>query len=287
MKHFFAIIQHIQSLFIHQIKKRILRSLLLLPIFFAACELVTEIDLDIENSDSFIVMHGFISAEYGVDVLVKRTVPVNTPTVSDVIHDPTVWLYANNKPLKALLKLSDYHYRISPDSLNFSNNQQYSIQVEASGMETAISKQQTLMQKGFIDSAYFSQDSNFVYYEFYDDPNVNNYYSMKINFYSNGSTNDFDSTNIVPNHVGNDDNYHGKVIRYFEVPLNDFDSVCINRYAVSVDYFNFMDSYFDFELSYEDYNYETVYPVVSQVSNGFGFFVSYELSTYVLRNKNK
>ncbi|MFA9392200.1 MAG: hypothetical protein ACERKD_20480 [Prolixibacteraceae bacterium] len=255
----------------------------ILLLLLNACELVTEIDYAESTSTPYIVINGFMSYENGINVLLSHSVSVNHQGDNDVVENPNVCLCENGQAIKQLIKTDAYHYELSKDSVSFNIGASYSIKVEAKGYETASTRLQEFVAKVLIDTAYIDKDSSYLYYAFHDDPNIGNYYSAKIKYYANGSTSNYDSTQIVPNYVGSDDNYNGKVLRYTELPYSVFDSVKIYLYSVSKDYADFMGSYFDYELSYADYNYETVYPVESQVEYGFGFFVSYEVSQYVLK----
>jgi hypothetical protein len=259
----------------------------LLGVFiFNACELVDEIDYEISVSDNYIVMCGYISYETGVSVLVTKTVPVNSHDDSDLIDNPVVWLYENGQPLKQLSRLDEYNFFLSSDSVFFNESASYSIVVEADGFETAVSYMQQFVSKTMIDTVYIDSDSNFVYCEFIDDVEVENYYSYKIKYYNDGETDSTDITKVIPNYTFSDEGFDSCIVKCNDLSRYEFDSIQIKLYSVSKDYANFIGSYFDYKLSYGDFNYEDVYPVESQVENGFGYFVSYEVSECILKNSS-
>ncbi|MGF7141035.1 DUF4249 family protein [Roseimarinus sediminis] len=261
---------------------RIFISLIILLIC-NACELVSEIDYKEAGNAEYIVVYGFFNSEEGVNVLVKKTVPVNMHEANDVIGNPNVWLFENEKPLKQLMQKDEYTYCLSADSLALNRDASYRVKVEADGFETVQSTQQQMVHKTIIDTAYIDADSNFVYCEFADDPAVKNYYAWKVHSFYDGKIKGTDTILIVPNYTFNDEGFNGKIVKYADLSRGEFDSIQIKLYSVSKSYADFIESYLDYELSYGDYNYENVYPVHSYIENGLGFFVSYEVSEYVIR----
>jgi len=160
---------------------------LLTMIIFCSCELTKEIDYKATGKTDWIVINGFISKEHGANVLVKKTVPPNRIDDNDIIDNPDVWLYINNKAFARLIAIDQYRYYLPPDSIEYAPGALYSIHVDAVGMESARSGEQQLVSKFEIDTVYVVRDTihwnEIIFIEFEDEPENNNFYSIIINYF--------------------------------------------------------------------------------------------------------
>ncbi|MDA3928017.1 MAG: hypothetical protein PF541_03605 [Prolixibacteraceae bacterium] len=262
-------------------------GILLLMLLGYSCELESEINFDIGNTTSYIVINGAISNSDGVKATINKTVAVNNPDSDNTISKPTVWLCVNSKDYKKIQAVSESRYELSADSISFNKTDLYSIKVEAEGFETATTVQQQLIEKVAIDTAYITADSTRLCYTIYDNLTESNYYAFSIYYYYNDTISAYiDNTYPLPFNVFSDSDHEngGVVTRYYDLPYADFDSICIELSTVSLDYYQYIKSYLDYELTYGDYYYESVYPVISTVENGFGFFTAFERNKYVYKN---
>jgi hypothetical protein len=283
-----------QPLVIHlnsSIMKQILKYRLFLiigSIIFCSCELTKEIDYSTTGKSDWIVINGFISKEYGVNVVVKKTVPPNQLQANDIIENANVWLYINNKAFARLIKIDEYHYSLPPDSIDFTPDARYSIHVDAIGMESASSGvQQLLVSKLEIDTVYIVRDTikwdTRLFIEFDDDPANKNYYAIAIDYFKDGQNSDHQSEEIVSKRTFSDEGYGLRIKTSYQHRYEVFDSIQVRLFSVSSEYHRFISSYWDYEISYGDYNYETQYVVDTQIENGFGFFASYEVSKFIYK----
>ncbi len=261
---------------------------LLTMIIFCSCELTKEIDYKTTGKTDWIVINGFISKEHGVNVLVKKTVSPNRIDDNDIIDKPDVWLHINNKAFARLVAIDQYRYYLPPDSIEYTPGALYNIHVDAVGMESARSGEQQLVSRFEIDTVYVVHDTinwnEKIYIEFVDDTEKDNFYAIKIDCFKDGETdNYFDLNEIVPKYTFTDEGYNFQVKKSFQFSCQDYDSIQVKLYSVSENYHHFLSSFWDYEISYSDYNYDTQYVVETQIENGFGFFASYEVNNYIYK----
>jgi hypothetical protein len=256
-------------------------------LIFCSCEFTKEIDYKTTGKSDWMVINGFISHEYGVNVLVKKTVLPNQLQANDIIDNADAWLYINNKAFAQLIQIDEYHYSLPPDSIEFTPDALYSIHVDAVGMESARSGVQQLVSKVGIDTVYIVHDTinrdKKLFIEFDDDPENNNYYSIDIDYFKDGQSLDHQSEVIVPKKTFSDKGYGMRIKISSQLRYEYYDSIQVRLFSVSSEYHRFLSSFWDYEISYSDYNYETQYVVETQIENGFGFFASYEVIKYIYK----
>jgi hypothetical protein len=263
---------------------------LVIVISLAACDLTKKIDYDTLYNADKIVINGFISSDNGVDVIIKKTVAPNSPDGNDYIDSPRISLICNEIEVAQLVKSEGYKYNLAPGFL-LTDDAVYKIKVEASGLETVTSEGQELVSKTLVDKVYIVHDTinwaNFIYIEFDDDPNKKNYYTYKIEYYKEGVIESINKY-FLPLWAFTDEGFSNhRVVKYERISSLNFDSAKVSLYTVPEFYYNFIQSYSDYEISNQNYYYETIYPVMTNIENGFGFFSSYEVDEYLYMNEYK
>ncbi|HNW52266.1 MAG TPA: DUF4249 domain-containing protein [Prolixibacteraceae bacterium] len=259
----------------------------------SACGYEKEIDYKTLYSGDKIVVHGFISLEHGAEAVVKKTVIPNEIEASDFISNPTVWLYENDKPFIQLMKENSSKYR-SPAGTVLNKANQYSIHVSCDGFDDVYSNPQPLINKLFIDTVYVSkhnkgQSKYFLAFEFNDIPGEDNYFMYKVHEYYKGTDQYHNAEFIDPLAVKKDADYNTTRL-IFETEINNwissdeefngFDSIVFELVTVSKDYYTYSRSadYYEGTVSSEFDEY--VYPIFSNITNGIGFFASWESTSY-------
>jgi hypothetical protein len=263
----------------------------IIAISLTACELTKEIDYETLDFTSKIVVNGFISKENGLNVFVKKNVPPNTPNADDKIESPRVSLIANEQEIAILEKSNESEYILHSDA-NMASDILYRVKVEADGMETVISEGQQFLTKNVLDTVYLVRGSNnyanYIYLEFEDNnPPGENFYTYTVEYYNKGVT-ESGNTYFPPLWAYSDGGFsNNRVINFSRIFSMEFDSAKVLLYTVPKFYYDFLQSYAEYEISCQSYFFETVYPVISNIENGFGFFISYEVDAYTIKNQYK
>ena len=265
---------------------------LVIAISFSACDLIEEIDYNTIYDTEKIVVNGFISNDNGVTVIVKKTVAPNAPNNNDSIDSPWVTLICNEKEVAQLSKTKGNKYTLASD-FQYEDGAIYKIKVEASGLQTVISDGQQLVVKTLVDTAYNVHDTInwaiFTYIEFDDNPLEKNYYTYKVEYYNAGIVESVYKY-VLPLWCFTDEGFLSqdhRVVKYDQITSLNFDSAKVSLYTVPEFYYDFIQSYSDYEISNQNYYYETIYPVLTNIENGFGFFCSYEVDEYIFKNDFK
>lgn len=257
------------------------------------CGMEKEIDYKTYYAGDEIVVHGFISQDEGVQAIVRKTVSPAQSNNNDTLINPSVWLYENDKPLTQLINCSTSKY-VSPKGITLSSSANYTIHVSCNGLEDVVSKQQKLVDRMYIDTAYISANyPSFRTYnvalEFNDIPDENNYFMVQIHKFYNGvddykAYNEFISAISVKRDA---DYFAGKIIQEYEIQnsagvnnFKGFDSIRFDLITVSEDYYKYGRSVNYYDLTNNSEFDENVYPIYSNITNGVGFFVSYERTSY-------
>lgn len=267
------------------------RYVLLIFIFlFVACDLTKEIEYEANFNTHWIVINGFINENDGANVIVKKTVLPNTPDSNDYLDSPAVSLICNDQIIATLTEYEKYKYK-ADDSLKFDSDAIYKIKVVADGLGTAVSEGQQLCSKTVIDTVYLIRDTvnwaNYLYIEFDDQVTENNYYTYNVVYYNNGESYSSILQYFLPLWVFSDEGFTGRIKKYQKLSSLEFDSAKVVLYTVPEFYYQFIQSYSDYEISNQIYYYETTYPVETNINNGFGFFIGYGKDEFTYINEYK
>jgi len=275
-------------------ESHIIISFIIMLICLVSCEESTVLEYKTIYGDDKIVVHGFISQQDGVNVIVKKTVPPDGVTNNDIIENANVELFENNHKLFSLIRKDDYLYH-APDTFMPKIGASYHLEISSAGMPKAITSAQVIFAPTPLDSVkLFVEDqtyySNIVAY-FNHYPNSENAYYLNIIHYHNGS---IDSADLYWNSI-NLFSFAGLIenlkngpnaIEHSVNKMYEFDSILVKFITLSPDLKKFLKTYKDYDSSREDPYYETVYPVYSNVTNGYGIFASYSSYPIFVRKDN-
>lgn len=261
---------------------------LLFTLILFSCELTKEIDYETLGYTPKIIINGFISNENGVNVMVKSTVSPSELNASDYLASATVYLYEGDNLLAELVETDSSKYELA-ENIQLKSNVAYHLKVEAEGYETAISADQYLLTKVAIDTVYVANDTinwaKYIYVDFYDKLKEYNYYALDLQYYSNG-VKESSPNYFIPMNAFNDEGYTSALIRsYYKINGSQFDSVKIYLYTIPKVFYDFVESFFDYEMNYGDYDSEFIFTVTTNITNGYGVFSSYEVDTCLYINK--
>jgi len=117
-----------------------------------AVKLEKEIDYeDIENFVPKIIVHGTISLEGGVNIIVKKTTSPSKVDENDVLSELAVFLHKSETDSIELKRKSDYLFSL--DSIPYLKpNQHYLLKVSADNLDEVYSNIQEVLPSPVIDS---------------------------------------------------------------------------------------------------------------------------------------
>lgn len=254
--------------------------LILFALFPFGCDLYKEIDYDKHYYQAQIAVHGSMSWEHGVHVVVKKTTPPVHRDSNDIIEKARVMLCSNGNEVYELAQLNDREYALS-SSLKLESDQGYYLQVEATGFETVVSETQYKVEPLEIDSLYVRYDKKgrpiSVRYSFMNKPGALSYFMPLVLKYENGEKEPFMyGIEFNPMTVERVENLAQEwYINDYPI-YSTFDSLEFTLYSLSKSVYEFGRSYSDYEGTYGDHFNENIYPIKSNIKGGVGVFFSYE-----------
>lgn len=246
-----------------------------------SCSKVIEVDFDKLEMKEAIVVQSYLSSD-GVIAYINKSLLLNNIHGDNYLKPSSVWLYKNGLPYAELFEKEKSMY-ITPDTLTIDKNSEYNLVVEAKGFETAISNIDRVINKVTIDTVYNYFDSTNwaanLYINFIDN-NVddNNGYLIKAFLYRKDTPNEHE---LVVD-IMDDEGYVFNKRRFHENYYRRFDSAVIEISTYSKVLIDFDNSLGEYEVSYGDIEFETVYPVMNSIENGFGFFAAKETSSITI-----
>jgi len=266
-------------------------GLLLFCSVFISCELTKEIDYQGGNFEPRLVVVGYISAEHGVDVLVTKTIPPDQSHQDVRINQSQVWLLENGQPAHLLVQTDSMKYRLGPD-VGLKKDAVYQVSVSADNLPDVVSGPQSFVSKVKIDTAYFYVDTTYnqlynfryIYVEFDDEQEVDNYYAIDYIYYNNGKQNNPVYSYLLPLWTFDDSEFRNKrYVGYHRISEQEFDSLEVVLYSFSKVYSDYLNSLDNQLVNYGDLFSEGIYPVLSNIENGFGIFSSYEADRKIIK----
>ncbi|MBN2648856.1 MAG: hypothetical protein JXR50_03845 [Prolixibacteraceae bacterium] len=220
-----------------------------------------------------------MSSTEGIHAIVKSTVYADSPNDNDTLTDANVCLYENGLKVARLIYTGDSEYILPADSFSFKRNTSYSIEVSASGYETARTIIQELLDPPVFDTVRVFTDLTNASYSLlfdFDKTNALNFHTWDYVVFGEKYSGEIYDTGIIPKYFYENSGFNQKISVEIKPVRNEVDSVHLYFYNLSDDFAYFLESYLNYEISYGDFSYEKQYAVESQVENGFGFFASYE-----------
>lgn len=262
----------------------------LLVLLFPSCEMTKELDYDTIYERDKIIVHGFISPQNGVELMVKKSVSPNMVLSDDKISDAVVALCEDGTELFLLNRLDDYLFK-SDDDFNPAFGKIYSVTVRANSFDETSSAEQVIVATVVIDSLQLISEENTNYknlvVSFTNKAQNDGAFYLKIYYCSNGTIDSsylgyefFNPYGLIDNVVVGRNS--------IERPLyGQFDSLIVELYTLSPDLVEFLKSFQNYDFSKEDPFFEQTYPVFSNIENGYGLFASYSVCSKTILNNNK
>lgn len=255
--------------------------ILLMLLIAQACELSKEIDYDTYYDGDRIIVHGFISPQNGVQVLIKKSVAPNNVVADDKIQNAIVTLYEDKIAVEQLRKIDDYHYSTEID-FTPDLSKSYLIKINAENFDETSSNQQPVFAPVPIDSLKLIVEEN-TYYEnlvvwFTNNNQFEDAFYLKVYYYLDGVIDSsmhkevFNPYGLIKNLVIGRNSVEQQI-------FDEYDSLRVELYALSPDLTTFLKSIQNYDSSKEDPFFEQTYPVFSNIENGYGIFASYSISS--------
>ena len=255
---------------------------LTISILLCSCEFEKEIDYRTIYDGDKLIVHGFISPQDGIRVIVKKTVPPNDMNGNDKVSNATVSVFEGDKQI-AVLKSENNYLFVSDESFVPELGKKYFVRVKSDGMAEIRSSAQLLIPETPIDSFRIVPDpfSNFMQMiVFFTNKNPLNYaYYFKMISYQDTDDNEnpvwesiefFNPYGTIENIVSN--------FNATENPIyNTCDSIQVELFVLSPDLSLFLESQRKFESSKDDPFFDRPYPVFSNIDGGFGIFGAYSV----------
>ncbi|MEA3317122.1 MAG: DUF4249 family protein [Bacteroidota bacterium] len=261
---------------------------LLLVVVTSSCELSKEIDYDTYYEGDRLMVHGFITPQNGVQVLIKKSVSPNQVLSDDKVQNAIVTLYEDNLAIQKLQRINDYNFSSDvafiPKASSF-----YSIKIEAEGLNEALSNRQSLIMPVEIDSLKVIIEEN-TFYEnlvvwFTNGEQFKCGYYLKTYCYINGVI----DSSLMGDEIFNPFGLLNNIVvgtNSVEYQLyDDYDSLRVVLYTLSQDLTTFLGSFQNYESSKEDPFFEQTYPVYSNIENGYGIFASYSYCSKTIKRQ--
>ncbi len=268
-------------------KRQILYIFLMSVLLFSSCELSKEIDYKTIYDGDKLMLHGFISPQNGVELILKKSVAPNAVDADDKVPNASVSLLKDGVVVAKLEKRGDYHYEVQR-GFEFSYESKYSIKVEADGFEDLYSSEQAIFEPIIIENLEIircenSSCSNLLV-EFTYNSGLDAGIYLKYLRYKNGEEESSTSGQEIFNPYSLEtDIVNGKNIIEHQLKFAAFDSIKVELYTMSPDLKLFFESTQNYETAKEDPFFEQPYPIFSNMTNGYGIFGSYSVSSKVVK----
>lgn len=259
--------------------------ILLLVLITSSCELSKEIDYNTFYEGDRIIVHGFISLQNGVQVLIKKSVAPNNVLSDDKVQNTIVTLYEDEIAIQQLRKIDDYQYGTELDfAPDFGKT--YSIKINTENFNETSSNPQPVFMPVSIDSLKIIVEDNTNYENlvvwFTNSNQFGWSYYLKVYYYLNGIIDSsytgaeiFNPYGLLENIVVGKNSVEHQL-------YNEFDSLKVELYTLSPDLTTFLESLQNYDSSKEDPFFEQTYPVFSNIIDGYGIFASYSYTTRIV-----
>lgn len=260
----------------------------LFAVIISSCELSKEIDYDTYYEGDRVIVHGFISPQNGVQVLIKKSVSPNQVLSDDKVQNVIVTLYEDEFAVQKLKRIDNYHY-ITDSDFTPKISSLYSIKIDTEGLNKTSSNRQNLFIPVAIDSSKIIVEEN-TYYEnlvvwFTNSKQFEGGYYLKIHYYLDGTIDSSSMEGELFNPYGLLDNIvvGSNSIEY--QLYDDFDSLKVELFTLSPDLKIFLESFQNYDSSKEDPFFEQTYPIYSNIENGYGIFASYSFCSKTIKRQ--
>ena len=267
---------------------KILRRLLFYVVLFInfvlleSCEFQRELDYYKKYDVPLLVTHGYISPQYGVQVVVKKATSPSEVNANDAITNVHVLLHKNDTEYIQLEQVSCYLFE--SDSVAYiENDQTYYIRVVSDDFGEIYSSRQTVLPTPKIDSVRFAAKSREMINVYFK----NNYtqeesFHLKVYNYINGEIEFFhEIEKFNPYSILKHIQKGANVVEYHLNSYDELDSIQIELHVISSDLAKFLTSQVNYETSKEDPFYPQPYPVFTNIKGGYGIFATHSFATAI------
>lgn len=237
-----------------------------------------------------IVVHGFISIPGGVNINVQKSSAFNRHRNTQV-EISEILLYRNNNPWLNLLPLDSCTY-VSSENVSYSHVDSYKLYLKTADGVEIISEAQNIPPMPRFDTVRFTPNVygylNEIYYEFTDVDENTQYYYIKVIQYIDSVEFDnkpplFSSEQILHDTNKPIEKFSGRIkIPYYDVKVNKIE---VRLYALSESIVKFLISLSENAYLQDEAYAENIYPLYSNITNGFGVFGAYAYSSKYFKVK--
>lgn len=264
--------------------------LLSLLFFISSCidKLEKEIDYNTIYAGDKLIVHGFVSPENGVELLLKKTLRPNDVNGDDRVlsDDLDVSIQTESAASISLQAVGDYQYTNNDAQIEAEGN--YTFQAQSAQWGTVSSSSINLPTKTLIDSLkILVESSNSGYFAtllvYFQNIDAENAFYIKVFPYKDG----------IQKEILEDEKFNPysliydlpKGVNMKEYALGrtyTFDSLRVELYSLSNDLKRFLISEVDYDESKADPFYPQPYSVYSNIENGYGIFGAYTYDTQMI-----
>lgn len=233
-----------------------------------------------------LVVHGFISTQDGIHVWVNKTrSPLDTSHTTFDIPVKNVYLLVDDLPLVELERIDNNYFSYNGDIQQFENIK-FSIIVNANCYDEITSSNQIIPNIPLIDSIKYvknNQADDYLDFWFTDSDAFQNFFSYNYSLFFSGEeyipkNQDINNAPLLSDISFSGSQKHIRIDGNFYSINGLPDSIHINLYSLSEDYYNFLVSLRQNALNINDIFYRPI-PIKSNMSNGYGVFGAYSYST--------
>lgn len=233
-----------------------------------------------------LVVHGFISTQDGIHVWINKTrSPLDTTQIPIDIQIKSVYLLVDDIPLVELERIDNNYFSYNTDIVIFENTK-YSIKVNVNGYDEIYSSNQIVPKTPLIDSIKYvknNQLDDYIDFWFTDSDTFQNFFSYNYSLFYSGEeyipkNQDINNAPLLSDISFSGSQKHNRIDGNFYSINGLPDSIHVNLYSLSEDYYNFLISLRQNAININDIFYRPI-PIKSNMSNGYGVFGANSYST--------
>ena len=262
---------------------------IILAIISFSCEITKEIDYSTIYGGDVLIVHGLISPQDGVRVVVKKTLPPNKIGSDDRVSNAVITVFEGDKPVATLNQADDYLF-ISDEFFVPELGKIYSITARAVGLKEVRSAEQMITHATPIDSMRIVSDekspnySHLITYFTHNNPFSDGYY-LKLAYYNQygelwEEPYEFFGKYLINNITSG---FNGIEERIY---LKEYSRIEVELFILSPDLAQFIQSRGQYASSSDDPFFERPHPVFSNIIGGHGIFGSYSVFRETIWEKN-
>ena len=254
---------------------------IILAILGFSCEITKEIDYNTIYGGDVLIVHGLISPQDGVRVVVKKTLAPNKIKDDDRVTNAVVTVFEGDKQIAVLNQIDDYLF-VSDEYFVPEQGKKYSIRASADGFAEIRSAEQLIAAATPIDSMRTVSDdrsSNFLHlltYFTHSNTFSDSYY-LNVTFYHQDGEPWYKPDEFFNPFLANDNTPSGVNAFENQIYLKNYSYIDVELFILSPDLAHFLESFRKYDSSRDDPFFERPHPVFSNITGGQGIFGSYSV----------